>query len=83
MKYLYTYIYHLLFFKIVLIKQIVDVNFVLEHFSNNHIFGMPQMDSTKNSQEEIKITSSFENTLLEKSNIILLGPTGCGLYFFF
>ncbi|KAE9541224.1 hypothetical protein AGLY_004469 [Aphis glycines] len=49
-----------------------------EHFSNNHIFGMPQMDSTKNSQEEIKITSSFENTLLEKSNIILLGPTGCG-----
>ncbi|XP_060854691.1 ATP-dependent Clp protease ATP-binding subunit clpX-like, mitochondrial [Rhopalosiphum padi] len=49
-----------------------------EHFPNNHIFGMPQVDSTKNSQEEIKITSSFDNTLLEKSNIILLGPTGCG-----
>jgi len=57
-------------------------NLILEHFPNNHIFGMPQVDSTKNSQEEIKITSSFDNTLLEKSNIILLGPTGCGLYLF-
>jgi len=42
---------------------------------------MPQMDSTKNNQEEIKI-STFEDTLLEKSNIILLGPTGCGMHLF-
>lgn len=40
---------------------------------------MPQMDSTKNIQDEIKNTSIFEDTMLEKSNIILLGPTGCGL----
>lgn len=39
---------------------------------------MPQMDSSKNSQGEDKVTSVFEDTLLEKSNIILLGPTGCG-----
>lgn len=40
---------------------------------------MPQMDNTKNIQDEIKNTSIFEDTMLEKSNIILLGPTGCGL----
>lgn len=40
---------------------------------------MPQMDSSKSSQDEDKITSAFEDTLLEKSNIILLGPTGCGM----
>jgi len=57
-------------------------NLILEHFPNNHLFGIPQMVSTKNSQEEIKISSSFENTLLEKKNIILLEPTGFGFYLF-
>jgi ATP-dependent protease Clp ATPase subunit len=40
------------------------------------------MDGKKISQDEDKITSTFEDTLLEKSNIILLGPTGCGTNFF-
>lgn len=40
------------------------------------------MDNTKNIHDEDKITSTFEDTLLEKSNIILLGPTGCGMIFF-
>lgn len=52
----------------------------LEHFSINHTIGMSQMDNTKYRQDESKITSMFEDTLLEKSNIILLGPTGCGTY---
>lgn len=39
---------------------------------------MSQIDNTKFRQDESKITSMFEDTLLEKSNIILLGPTGCG-----
>lgn len=39
------------------------------------------MDSKKISLDEEKITPSFEDTLLEKSNIILLGPTGCGKIF--
>lgn len=47
----------------------------------NQTIGMPQMDRSKYSQDENKITSMFEDTLLEKSNIILLGPTGCGMYF--
>lgn len=51
----------------------------LDNLSNNHIFGMPQMDGTKNNQDKVQITSLFEDTMLEKSNIILLGPTGCGL----
>lgn len=42
---------------------------------------MPQMDSSKNSQDDGKISSIFEDTHLEKSNIILLGPTGCGMNF--
>jgi len=53
--------------------------YTLDNLSNNHIFGMPQMDSTKNNQDKVQITSIFEDTMLEKSNIILLGPTGCGL----
>lgn len=41
---------------------------------------MPQMDNTKNSKKnESKVINIFEDTLLEKSNIILLGPTGCGI----
>jgi len=40
---------------------------------------MSQMDKTKNIHDEEEITSVFEDTLLEKSNIILLGPTGCGM----
>lgn len=40
---------------------------------------MSQMDGSKSIQDEDKITSAFEDTLLEKSNIILLGPTGCGM----
>jgi ATP-dependent protease Clp ATPase subunit len=43
---------------------------------------MPQKNDKKISQDEDKITSTFEDTLLEKSNIILLGPTGCGTKFF-
>lgn len=50
----------------------------LEHFSINRSFGMPQIDGSQTSQEEDKISSMFEDTFLEKSNIILLGPTGCG-----
>ncbi|VVC28433.1 Clp ATPase, C-terminal,AAA+ ATPase domain,P-loop containing nucleoside triphosphate hydrolase,ATPase, AAA- [Cinara cedri] len=50
-----------------------------DSFSINHTFGMPQMDNSKNSQkDENKVINMFEDTLLEKSNIILLGPTGCG-----
>lgn len=52
--------------------------YISEHFSINHTYETPQMDSTKNSQDGDKITTMFEDTLLEKSNIILLGPTGCG-----
>jgi len=37
-----------------------------------------QMSNIKKNQEEIKIASTFENTQIEKSNIILLGSTGCG-----
>jgi len=37
------------------------------------------MDSKKSIQDENKITAMFEDTQLEKSNIILLGPTGCGM----
>lgn len=39
---------------------------------------MPQTDNSKSSQDEDNISSTLEDTLLEKSNIILLGPTGCG-----
>jgi len=49
-----------------------------EHFSISHTIGIPQMDSKKSIQDENKITAMFEDTQLEKSNIILLGPTGCG-----
>jgi len=52
---------------------------ILDHFSVNNTIGMPHLDNTKYSQDESKITSMFEDTLLEKSNIILLGPTGCGM----
>lgn len=55
------------------------LHYYLEHLSNNHVFGMPQIDNTNNNQDDIRINSTFEDTLLEKSNIILLGPTGCGL----
>lgn len=41
---------------------------------------MPPTNSIKNSkQDENTIINMFEDTLLEKSNIILLGPTGCGM----
>lgn len=42
---------------------------------------MPQGDNTKIGQDGDKTTNitSLEDTILEKSNIILLGPTGCGM----
>lgn len=49
-----------------------------EHISIHNTFIMSQIDKTKNIHDEDKITSMFDDTLLEKSNIILLGPTGCG-----
>lgn len=57
--------------------------YIIDSFSVNHTFGMPQIDNTKNNQDNDKITSMFEDTLLEKSNIILLGPTGCGMIFLY
>ncbi|KAE9532554.1 hypothetical protein AGLY_009635 [Aphis glycines] len=49
-------------------------------FSKKHniLSRILQMRNKKKNQEEIKIASTFENTRIEKSNIILLGPTGCG-----
>lgn len=40
---------------------------------------MSQMNKTKNIHDEDEVASMFDDTLLEKSNIILLGPTGCGM----
>jgi len=34
----------------------------------------------ENNQDEEEITSALNDTILDKSNIILLGPTGCGVH---
>jgi len=57
----------------------VTLYYVLEHISIHNTFITSQMDKTKNIHDKDEITSMFEDTLLEKSNIILLGPTGCGM----
>lgn len=62
-----------------MVKVVLNCN--LDHFSINRMSGMPQIAGSQTSQEEDKISSMFEDTLLEKSNIILLGPTGCGMHF--
>ncbi|XP_025196560.1 ATP-dependent Clp protease ATP-binding subunit clpX-like, mitochondrial [Melanaphis sacchari] len=62
-----------------LIEQLFDnLPNSIERFVNERLSRILQTNSIKNSQEEIKVASKFEKTLLEKSNIILLGPTGCG-----
>ncbi|XP_050528562.1 ATP-dependent Clp protease ATP-binding subunit clpX-like, mitochondrial isoform X2 [Daktulosphaira vitifoliae] len=49
-----------------------------EHISVNHTLEMPRWDTSNNNNEDDKFTILLKNTSLEKSNIILLGPTGCG-----
>ncbi|XP_050440719.1 ATP-dependent Clp protease ATP-binding subunit clpX-like, mitochondrial [Adelges cooleyi] len=49
-----------------------------EHFSASHTIGMPHLENTKTDEESDEFPSLLKNTILEKSNIILLGPTGCG-----
>lgn len=41
---------------------------------NNEV---PKSDSMKDKNKKV---SKFKDTQLEKSNILLLGPTGCGMY---
>ncbi|XP_050521202.1 ATP-dependent Clp protease ATP-binding subunit clpX-like, mitochondrial isoform X2 [Daktulosphaira vitifoliae] len=49
-----------------------------EHFSVNHSLGMSQTEGSNKNDADDKFSFLLQDTLLEKSNIILLGPTGCG-----